>query len=444
MKYFLLLIVIILASAQTGRSQCAPLNPTGNIGFFPSTDLLPCVERGVFYDETFYLENVDSFVFGGFGTFTIDTLRIDSIGNVPCNLQWMSNKGNNTFGRAETGCIRIFGVSEDSVGQYELKIYVTLKASIIGTLQGELNDIVDNLQQLAGNLGIDFEFYIRVKEAADPCPNIDRSTNPPSAKEAQRSCPPIQGLLSANITGDSVYCSGTASQLALALSNVTNPAVEWMPAMAVTDATSPTTSLALTQSGYVTVGITDTANTGNVWFDRIWVQVDTASPMASFTTIINDQSIKLESFSTNGNSFSWTLGDQTTATGRVVLHTYAADGIYPVALTVTNACGTDVYYDTITIGTVGILNVNSPTTQLTLYPNPAQGSVNVSVEGLQNGENYSIAVFDLSGKQVVAPINVQHQASSTQAFSLSALKSGVYVFQIKTVHSSSFQKLIIY
>jgi len=442
MRYILLLALSILASVQVGRSQCAPPNPTGNIGFYPSTDLLPCVERGVFYDETFFLENVDSFVFGGFGTFTIDTLRIDSIINVPCNLQWMSNKGDNTFGRAETGCIRIFGVSEDSVGQYELKIYVTLKASIIGTLQGELNDIVDNLQQLAGNLGIDFEFYIR--EAAAPCPNIDRSTNPASAKEAQRSCPPIQGLLSANITGDSVYCSGTTSQLGLALTNVTNPAVEWMPAIAVTDPTSPTPSLALTQSGYVTVGITDTANTGNVWFDRIWVQVDTASPVASFTNIINGQSIKLESFSTNGNSFSWTLGDQTTATGPVVLHTYAADGIYPVALTVTNACGTDMYYDTITIGTVGIGDINSPSTQFQLYPNPAQGMVNVSVDGIPNSENYNIAIFDLSGKQVVAPTNVQHQAGSTQAVSLSALKSGVYVFQIKTLHSSSFQKLIIY
>jgi hypothetical protein len=93
---------------------------------------------------------------------------------------------------------------------------------------------------------------------------------------------------------------------------------------------------------------------------------------------------------------------------------------------------------------VGIDEISSLSTQFYLYPNPAQVTVSVSVDGIPSNENYSIAIFDLSGKQVLAPINLQHQPGSKQAVSLSALKPGVYVFQLKTLLSSSFQKLIIY
>jgi hypothetical protein len=443
MKQILLIALIILASAQVGRSQCAPNNPTGNIGFFPPTDNLPCVERGVYYDETFYLENVDSFRFQGFGTLTVDTLTIDSIVNAPCNLQWITDRGNNTYYRAETGCIRIFGMTEDTVGQYDLKVYVTLKTSLIGTLQGEINQIISDLQALTGNLGIDFEYFIRVTNGG-ACPNIDRSANPPSAREAKRKCA-IAGEISVKIDGDTAFCRNDGGDLDLLLGNVTSPAVEWIPASAVANANAYPTTVALNQSGYVTVSITDTANTGYTYIDRVWVTVDTAAPVAlADTAITNGLNIKLTSRSLNGGTYLWDFGDQTTATGSVVLHTYSADGVYPISLTVTNNCGTDTYYDTLYIGNVGIANAAKSKLQFNLYPNPAQGSVELNVSGLNAQEEYSIAILDLSGKSVVATRTLQFVNNARVIVDVEALQSGIYIFQIKTLHSSTFQKLIIY
>ncbi len=443
MKYFLLIALSILASAQVGRSQCAPNNPTGNIGFFPPTDNLPCVERGVYYDQTFFLENVDSFAFQGFGTLTVDTLIIDSIVNAPCNLQWITDRGDNTYYRAETGCIRIFGMTEDTVGQYELKVYVTLKTSLIGTLQGEINQIISDLQAITGNLGIDFEYFIRVTNGG-ACPNIDRSANAPSARTAKRNCA-IAGEITVKVDGDTAFCRSNGGELDLLLSNITNPAIEWLPGSAVTNANTYPTTVALNQSGYVTVSVTDTANTGATYFDRVWVTVDTAAPVAlADTAIINGLNIKLTSRSLNGGTYLWSFGDQTTGTGSIILHSYATEGVYPISLTVTNNCGTDTYFDTLYIGNVGIANVASSKLQYNLYPNPTQGSVELSVSGLSAQEEYSIAILDMSGKAVVEPRTYQYINNTRVNIAVEALQSGIYIFQIKTLHSSAFHKLIIY
>lgn len=443
MKQYLLIALIILASAEVGRSQCAPPNPTGNIGFFPSTDLLPCVDRGVYYDETFFLENVDSFRFQGFGTLTVDTFRIDSIVNLPCNLNWLSDRGDNTYYRAETGCIRIFGVTDDSVGQYELKVYVTIKSQLLGTLQGDLNQIVTDLQNLAGNLGIDFEYFVRVKESASNCPNIDRGNNSPLARTAEKTCA-VAGFITAEIDGDTELCSGDNGQLNVSYTNATNPAISWTPANAVSNPNIANPDIALTQSGYVTVEVTDTANTGNTFFDRVWVQIDSIAPVAAFAITLNGQSVKLEASPTPATSYAWTLGDQTSATTPVVLHTYAADGIYPVSLTVTNSCGTDTYLDTINIGNVGISTLENNSLQCTITPNPAKGHVQIELQGLTVAEIFTVTILDLTGKEMMKPLVHQHQPSNKLQMPVDALQPGIYIFQIKTLHSSTFQKIIIY
>lgn len=445
MKYILLLALSILASVQVGRSQCAPNNPTGTFGFYPSTELLACVDRGMYYDETFHLENVDRFVIGGFGV-DMEYLRIDSIKNVPCGLNWITNKGDNTFGGAETGCIRIFGLSNDSTGQYKLQIYVTLELSIIGVLHGDINQIVSDLEDLVGtSLGVDFEYFIRVKEPIATCPAIDYDTLSPLLRTAAVSCP-ASGVVDAQINGDTIFCSGNNAQLNLDLGNVTNPSVEWIPDSIVGSPYASSTSVSLTQSGYITAVVTDTANTGGVYIDRVWIQVDTANPVASILApVINGRNIKLESSSTNGSTFSWTLGDQTVKTGKTVLHTYAADGVYPVSLTVSNSCGTDVYYDTLFIGNVGISSINANSLHCNIYPNPAKGNwVNISLSGMQLMEEVTIQVLDLSGKLVLQPSTIDYNPNNPLTLSVEGLSSGIYVLEVKTLHSKANSKLIIY
>ncbi len=445
MRYTLLFALSILASVQVGRSQCAPNNPTGNFGFFPSTELLACVDKGAYYDETFYLENVDSFVIGGFSV-VMEFLRIDSIGNLPCNLNWITNKGSNSFGTGETGCIRIFGQTNDTTGQYKLDIFVTLRLTVLGELQGEINKIITDLERLINtSLGVDFRYFIRVKEPIANCPAIDYDTISPLLRTAARSCT-IAGLVDAQIIGDTILCRSANGQLDLSLSNVTNPSIEWIPANAVSNPFASTTNISLSNSDYVTVVVTDTGNTGAVYIDRTWIQVDTAAPLAStLAPIINGRNIKLESSSLNSTSTSWTLGDQTVKTGTSILHTYAADGIYPITLTVTNACGTDVYYDTLFIGNVGVSDIAKTALQCTIYPNPTNtNNIRLNVSGLQLMEEVTVQVMDLSGKMVLQPQSFEFNPSQPLNISVAGLQSGIYVFQVKTLHSSAIKKLIIY
>jgi PKD repeat protein len=127
-----------------------------------------------------------------------------------------------------------------------------------------------------------------------------------------------------------------------------------------------------------------------------------------------------------------------------VLHTYAADGIYPVSLTVTNSCGTDTYLDTINIGNVGITTVNDKSLTCLITPNPATGHVQLQLTGINSVENFTVSILDLAGKETMKPLVYQHQPGSAQLIPLNGLHPGIYIFQIKTLDSSTFQKIIIY
>ncbi len=69
-----------------------------------------------------------------------------------------------------------------------------------------------------------------------------------------------------------------------------------------------------------------------------------ALPTASFTSTPTGLSASFDASASSDpegpvSSYAWTFGDSTTGTGRIVSHTYAAAGTFPVTLTVTDAAG---------------------------------------------------------------------------------------------------------
>ena len=131
MRNFVLIIISICFYSYHAFSQvCTPEPRTGFPGLTPSTDSLACIERGIYYDEVIFLENFDSFFTQSFGVITVNFLRIDSFTNIPCGIQWETNKLDNTYGPGETGCISISGTSTDSVGQYRLGLYITVEVNL--------------------------------------------------------------------------------------------------------------------------------------------------------------------------------------------------------------------------------------------------------------------------------------------------------------------------
>jgi len=87
-------------------------------------------------------------------------------------------------------------------------------------------------------------------------------------------------------------------------------------------------------------------------------------------------------------------------------------------------------------GMAGTINVVAPNgitekaaTAYSIYPNPANAFLNVKIDAglLSENSNVSIALFDLTGKQVARVENVRNQVTS---LSLEDLESGIYFCSI--------------
>ena len=74
-----------------------------------------------------------------------------------------------------------------------------------------------------------------------------------------------------------------------------------------------------------------------------------AAPTAGFTFAVAGYDVTFTNSSTGATSYLWTFGDTGTSTETNPLHTYAANGVYTVTLTVYNDCGQDVYSTQVTI-----------------------------------------------------------------------------------------------
>ncbi len=110
---------------------------------------------------------------------------------------------------------------------------------------------------------------------------------------------------------------------------------------ATSTAENPTVTYSTAGSYTVTLTVTNAAGQ-NTTTETNYVVVSTV-PAAGFTATTNVFVANFTNTTANGTSYSWDFGDGETSTSANPVHTYAADGIYTVTLTATNACGTDTF-----------------------------------------------------------------------------------------------------
>lgn len=109
---------------NSGPSVCTPSGTLTQPGLSPNSDSLPSVVNGTQPNTVIQFKNFNTFNFGG-QTVTVNSLRIDTLSNLPAGLCWATNKSSNTWANQEDGCIKISGTVCDNPGQYKLKIIVT-------------------------------------------------------------------------------------------------------------------------------------------------------------------------------------------------------------------------------------------------------------------------------------------------------------------------------
>jgi hypothetical protein len=97
-----------------------------NLGFFGPSDSIACLTAGAYINDTIYFTTPTTI-----SGFQIDTLTIDSIGNLPVSLCWVSNKPSNSFGAGEVGAILLNGRSSSPPGQYKLQIFIGVAGPVL-------------------------------------------------------------------------------------------------------------------------------------------------------------------------------------------------------------------------------------------------------------------------------------------------------------------------
>ena len=143
--------------AGSGPTQCTPSGTLNHPGLEPPSDSLNPLINGQISTTVIQFKNFDTITFGG-QHLTVQSLKIDSIGNLPAGVCWVTNKTNNTWANQEDGCIKVNGVMCSTPGQYRLKILVTANIGV-------------PIQTDAGAAGL--YYYVRCKNNGDNDTPVD-------------------------------------------------------------------------------------------------------------------------------------------------------------------------------------------------------------------------------------------------------------------------------
>lgn len=199
----------------------------------------------------------------------------------------------------------------------------------------------------------------------------------------------------------------------------------------------------VTTSGAYSVALTNECGTAT---KSVNIRVDN-TPTANFSvnSYPDCMSVLLTNLSTNGVTYLWQFGDNTTSTDLNPLHVYTAEGDYLITLRTYNACGFAA--KTLPIAkrikncnSSGIQSTTLAEAQVYVYPNPSKGSTQLIGVGLPNGM-YKVSISNLLG-QTVQELNskvIGNQIDET--LDLTKFASGEYLVNISSDTESIVRKL---
>ena len=452
MKNFYVIVAFVMLGMVQGFSQsCTPNAATGTPGVTPATAQLPCAERGMPYSTTIYVENFDQYVISA-GTVHVDSLRVDSITNLPWGLTLAMNPTNGVLHARQTGCLNISGTTYDSVGQYPAYIYATVWAHLttafgsttLGPFQGRADDLIAQISQLAGQtIPVNFNYWIRVKNICETgCFALD--TTGATNRVAGVNVPAVPDLFVPSISGATGACTGDSVWVKASFcgTSAANPTYLWS-----TGAT--TDSIKVAAPG--TVSVTMTGSSGHV--DSISRTVQGLSlPIASDSLVASD-SVSLTVLNNSvGNSSKVYLIDS--VSGAVVdslvgsgqfFHSFTANGTYYVYTVSNNGCGSDTTasrtFRITSFHVIGVNNINNIGALVSIYPNPSNGEVNLKIfSAVTSTETYSVKIYNVQGQEVYTQ---SFTGNINKAIDLSYLGAGVYLAHINSANLSTVQRLII-
>ena len=158
-------------------------------------------------------------------------------------------------------------------------------------------------------------------------------------------------------------------------------------------------------------------------------------PVASFTidsAIINNSSYEVyvdASASTNATSYSWDFGNGAVSSNAIDTTVYTGNGQYTITLIVTNGCGSDTATFTTNVN-IG-LEDNPISRSLSVYPNPASYSINVSFDAVGTGDAI-IRLLDVQGRMIMSSEERANGSKFDHKFDVSNLATGIYMIEVQS------------
>lgn len=194
MKKLLLSLAVAASFMMNVKAQCLPDFTIPAPGLKPAAMSLNCATQSVAYDQTVTIKN-----FSTVPGYSVDSVFIDSVRNLPCGIRYAIKSQRLLAG--EVGCMQFRGTTTDPAGQYALEIWVR----VYGTpaLPGGLQGSAQKLDFLAALGGYDYRYWFRVEATAGSCGALD--TNRAFMGNKTASCASINytGIESASISNES-------------------------------------------------------------------------------------------------------------------------------------------------------------------------------------------------------------------------------------------------
>ncbi|GIV34725.1 MAG: hypothetical protein KatS3mg031_2260 [Chitinophagales bacterium] len=144
-------------------------------------------------------------------------------------------------------------------------------------------------------------------------------------------------------------------------------------------------------------------------------------PFADFSYAISGMTVTYTSLSSGADSVAWNLGDGTTASGNIVVHTYATKSVYTVCLTAFNGYGSDANCKNVDLNAVGISSINPAS--VSVFPNPAHTLLRIETDF----PLHSVEILECTGKRVLSAVY-------THLMHIAGLPAGFYLLRATGMH----------
>jgi hypothetical protein len=163
-------------------------------------------------------------------------------------------------------------------------------------------------------------------------------------------------------------------------------------------------------------------------------------PVAKFalTFTANPGEVSFTDQSDFGLSYTWDFGDGSGSSLQNPDHTYLANGIYVVTLTVTNPCGVHSYFRTVVVQNVNSQILEDP--RITFYPNPTEQFIFVDIQTFKYN-SFAFYLYDLSGKAVLVR-REEVDKNKTVVLDLGEFSRGVYLLRITTEDTQNIVRIV--